>query len=448
MPEKRANIVVYKKRNKLLEHKKILIILVIVLIAIPITVALALTQQNFFKFADAGAAIEKVEIHPGVINIDVNSTSPIYLSTLAYDTFNDPIYYLDDIIYEWSMSSTNSVGTLTNTNGQISEFKPLAYGCGELTVTARWANEVVTKSISVAVSDGANIPNCTGEVSPTIEPTVPVCTQSTIPPETGSAPLTVFLHGSGTAGGSDSTIEGYQWDFENDGTWDTEVVLDPINNVYKEPGIYEPKYRILGANGLYSEICSYKYQVVVEEPDPTILNFKKIKLHGIGYGGDNTNASGAGNLNPLRITREISVAFESEGGNMFPAEYGDIYYATGSGFFTGSVTLPSDFSTGNYIVKVKSPQYLVRQVDGIIAISKNETTIIPEVSLISGDINDDNSVNLDDYSLLVDCYSDLLPARDCDDESKKTAADLSDDGFVDADDYNLFIRELSVLAGD
>jgi len=447
MPEKRANIVVFKNKNILLSHKKILIILVIILITLPVTVFLALNRQNFLNYADAGAVIETIEVSPGEVRADINTSEPVYLSALAYDSFGDPVYYLD-VNYEWSMSSTNSVGTLSNTSGEITQFKPLSYGCGQITITASWTQEVVTKSILVAVSDGENVPNCSGEATPTIAPTVPVCTQSTIPPDSGPAPLTVLLHGSGMAGGTDSTIEGYQWDFENDGIWDTEAELDPLSHTYENSGIYTPKYRILGSNGFYSEICDYKYEVIVDSPVPASFEFQSIKLHGIGKGGDNVNASASGNLNPLRSTRYISIHLEDGIGNSFSAGVGEINYSSGSGVFSGSILLDESIPNGDYLVKIKLPQYLRRQVGGIIKVIKGEVSKISEVSLVAGDINDNNSVDISDYNLLIDCYSDLLPAKNCSDENKKTASDLSDDGLVNADDYNLFIRELSALNGD
>ena len=73
---------------------------------------------------------------------------------------------------------------------------------------------------------------------------------------------------------------------------------------------------------------------------------------------------------------------------------------------------------------------------------------MPNVSLVTGDINNDNALTILDYNVLIDCYSDLLPARNCSDQNKKASADLSDDGAVNASDYNLFLRELSVVSGE
>ena len=112
-------------------------------------------------------------------------------------------------------------------------------------------------------------PTPTNTPSPTPTPLSPAtCVASTIPPETGVAPLTVTLHGGGNAGSGG--LVGYQWDFENDGNWDTpqnQVSLNPIQHTYTIPGTYNPKYRILDTNGLWSQTCNYNYPVIVSVPN-------------------------------------------------------------------------------------------------------------------------------------------------------------------------------------
>lgn len=89
----------------------------------------------------------------------------------------------------------------------------------------------------------------------------PYCVRSDIVPPTGPAPLTVTLHGGGS--GPPPGIDGYQWDFENDGVWDTEVDILPIAHTYTEPGTYYPKYRVHSPDGEWSDTCDYAYPVVV-----------------------------------------------------------------------------------------------------------------------------------------------------------------------------------------
>jgi hypothetical protein len=62
-----------------------------------------------------------------------------------------------------------------------------------------------------------------------------------------------------------------------------------------------------------------------------------------------------------------------------------------------------------------------------------------------GDINNDNRLDILDYNLLLDCYSDLLEAKNCNEEEKQSA-DLNDDGFVNQVDYNIMVRAFANLA--
>lgn len=185
-------------------------------------------------------------------------------------------------------------------------------------------------------------------------------------------------------------------------------------------------------------------------PTDTVLRFQSIKLHGIGNGGDNTNPNSPGNTSPLRTSRQLSVELIDSSGNSLPIVTGNIAYRSSTTLrdFVGDIVLPASVSTGSYLVKIKSPGYLKKQTVGIITITKGAITNIPAISLTTGDIDNNNALTIADYNVLIDCYSDLLPAEDCADQNKKTSADLSDDGAVNANDYNLFLRELSVVSGD
>jgi len=110
-------------------------------------------------------------------------------------------------------------------------------------------------------------PTPTPSPSPTPNVNPPICTESSIPPATGVAPLTVTLFGSGNAGNG-TGFDGYQWDFENNGSWDTAIDINPVTHTYTTPGIYNPVYRIHGTNGIWSVICKYPYQITVLKPTP------------------------------------------------------------------------------------------------------------------------------------------------------------------------------------
>ena len=92
--------------------------------------------------------LSKVDIYPEYINLSVNDNG-VGLSTLAYDTNNQPVW--SGVTYEWGISSSNSIGTL-EVNGNIATFLPLNPGRGDLYVIARSQGEHVISSIPVTVS--------------------------------------------------------------------------------------------------------------------------------------------------------------------------------------------------------------------------------------------------------------------------------------------------------
>ena len=132
------------------------------------------------------------------------------------------------------------------------------------------------------------------------------------------------------------------------------------------------------------------------QPSDTVLNFQSILLHGIGNGGDNTNPTSAGNPNPVRTTRELSVELIDASGNSLPTVTGNITYRSNSTQrdFVGSVVLPTSVSTGSYLIKIKSPQYLKKQVVGIITVTKGAITNIAKIALTTGDMDNNNALTI------------------------------------------------------
>jgi hypothetical protein len=179
----------------------------------------------------------------------------------------------------------------------------------------------------------------------------------------------------------------------------------------------------------------------------TFINFPSVKLHGIGRGGDNLNPTSIGNTNPLTKTRNLDVDILN-GSNISVAKVqGNIVYDTATGEFKGDIELPDTLQNGEkYLIKVKSNKYITKQMDGFIVLTKGAINTASQISLTAGDANSDDEINILDYNIIQDCYSEFLPAKNCD-ATKKSRADLNDDGQVNRGDYGLFIRELSVQSG-
>lgn len=184
-------------------------------------------------------------------------------------------------------------------------------------------------------------------------------------------------------------------------------------------------------------------------PVPKAANLTfSVLMHGIGSGGDNANPTGnsLSNKNPLRPTRDLKVEVLDYLDNLVGVSTSNIVYSSADGDFKGTIVMNNFPGTGAYTIKITSSKHLRRLIPGIQNIIPGQNNNIQQISLIAGDTNTDNILNILDYNLLVDCYSDIAPALACNADGK-LSADLNDDGNVNQTDYNLFLRELSVQNG-
>lgn len=184
-------------------------------------------------------------------------------------------------------------------------------------------------------------------------------------------------------------------------------------------------------------------------PAPNAMKVSLVALlHGIGKGGDSANPQGGGNTSPLHTQRSVQVAVYNTSNQLVDTASGTISYNATNGNFTGMVDLGSTLPQDQYIIKIKSADFLRKAAPGIYTLQPGQTLTLPSFTLINGDINNDNALNILDYNLLLSCYADLAPAKNCPDVGTQQAADLNDDGAVNQFDYNLLLRETSVIQGD
>ncbi len=184
-------------------------------------------------------------------------------------------------------------------------------------------------------------------------------------------------------------------------------------------------------------------------PNPLSTNFSlTVYLHGVGLGGDNVNPHSIGNDKPLHPNRIVTVLVYDKNRTLITRQ-GMISFASESGNFIGIVDM-GNLTGGLYLIKVQTDGFLQRMVSGIQQIIPKKINNIPAVSLVTGDINNDNQLDLLDYNLLIGCYGGKMNTPSCLAKPSVTSAgaDINDDGVVDGGDYNLFLRELSVQSGD
>jgi Mg-chelatase subunit ChlD len=183
-------------------------------------------------------------------------------------------------------------------------------------------------------------------------------------------------------------------------------------------------------------------------PSKTKLNLT-VYLDGIGNRGDNTNpnAYSLSNKNPQHTSISADIYMYTTSNNLIASGIGTLTYNATNGNYTGDVPISLGFPSGFYVIKIKTNTHLRRQIEQVQNIVAGSDNVITPVALVTGDINNDNVLNILDYNLLLNCYSDLTAAVDCPSQINKTAADLNDDGVVNQVDYNLFLRELSTQPG-
>ncbi|HSW47958.1 MAG TPA: hypothetical protein VLG67_02650 [Candidatus Saccharimonadales bacterium] len=179
-------------------------------------------------------------------------------------------------------------------------------------------------------------------------------------------------------------------------------------------------------------------------PGNTSMNLKLL-LHGIGQGGDSANPQSGGNPNPIHTQRSVTVQIFNSQNDLVATKTGAVNFNS-LGQFSGVVDLGNTITTGVYTVKVKTTQFLKTLAPGIQNITAGTANNLPATTLVNGDINSDNSLNILDYNILMGCYSDFLPAVSCTSENN-LLSDLDDDGAVNQFDYNLFLRELTNRQG-
>lgn len=157
-----------------------------------------------------------------------------------------------------------------------------------------------------------------------------------------------------------------------------------------------------------------------------------------------SNNPEAGNTNPKNPSRTLVVEFLTLSGQKVAeiSQAGAITFNASLGTFAGSVAMPN-LTQAVYNVKVKTDKYL-RKLFSNYTLSSDSTVELPRVTLIVGDANNDNLVDVVDYNLVTNvCFgTKALLDPSC------SRADLDDDGDVDIFDANLVIRSMAKREGD
>ena len=153
--------------------------------------------------------------------------------------------------------------------------------------------------------------------------------------------------------------------------------------------------------------------------------------------GKGTDPKVSLNNAPKRPNRSTDIKIVNAQGTATTAT-GSLTYNTTSGKFEGSIN--TSVADGPYTIKVRMDNALWKAVPGIIQLASGTATI-PEVTLVTGDVSQDNQMNIDDYNALISCFG----KSSCTNHDK---TDLNDDGVIDELDLNLMIAAFLKRNGD
>jgi hypothetical protein len=185
--------------------------------------------------------------------------------------------------------------------------------------------------------------------------------------------------------------------------------------------------------------------IQTSSPDGTKLSVT-VFLQGIGKAGDNVAPGQGGNQDPFRLQRPVTVELYDTSNVLRATASGVLLYSPTNGNFTGTIEPDKAVASGSYSARVIVPGYLAQNISQYFQVTPSATITLPKVTLITGDINQDNILSILDYNILLGCYSGITTAKDCD-SLRMRLSDLNDDGRVDGLDYNLFLRTMAVQRG-
>lgn len=166
--------------------------------------------------------------------------------------------------------------------------------------------------------------------------------------------------------------------------------------------------------------------------------------HGMGNCGDNVNAVGIGNTNPMHASRNVAMTILNAANQPAATAQGTVTYNQSAENFQGSLAA-NTLASGQYLIAVKMDGFLGKTIPGIVTVTANQTHTLSPLKLVAGDVNNDNQLDILDYNMLISCFGSKATTVSC---QNKVGADLNDDGTVNGVDYNLFLRELSVQTGN
>jgi len=173
-----------------------------------------------------------------------------------------------------------------------------------------------------------------------------------------------------------------------------------------------------------------------------------VLIHGVGHGGDNIAPNSNGNNMPIHIQRTAAVEIYNSNNTLVASPTGVVTFDPHTGTYKGIIDVGRVLPAGPYITKIVIAHHFYKSAVKIVTITSGESNPITldAVQEVAGDLNGDGKLDIHDFNIILNCISDLGPAKKCTSDGKQ-AADLNDDGVVDLTDLNLYFREVAVQSG-
>lgn len=160
-----------------------------------------------------------------------------------------------------------------------------------------------------------------------------------------------------------------------------------------------------------------------------------------------SNRTGSAAAAPKRLARETKVEIYNASNQKVGEKTGNLVYDTSSKLYKGTISLGTGFTSGQYVVKVKMDNSLWKRIPGIVTITANtDTNQTSQIQLVTGDLDQNNSLTVVDYTNFVKCFKGESSCTD----TLKVLADLDDDGTAkdDLDDLTILQKGFAVRDGD
>lgn len=173
---------------------------------------------------------------------------------------------------------------------------------------------------------------------------------------------------------------------------------------------------------------------------PTIApNESRLALE-LTISGVGPNTSLGQNPNPIRTSQAVELQIFNSQNQKVKDSQGTITYDAQTSSFKGEVGLGTDLSDGTYLIKTRFNNTLWKNL-GAVNIAAAQTSNAPSAKLVTGDFDQNNTLDLSDYNIMLSCFG----TKQC---AQKEKADLNIDSVVDEKDLNILLANFATRQGD